>query len=118
MTAEGFIAMEAKDSTEVKNIGNRVLALARGLGIEKSAQCVALAASSNLADKEEWMRRGKSGIGVVSDLESGMIELKSTELSQLISLGGWLRGTEALICAGASELFTRACRTHSPTGSG
>jgi hypothetical protein len=25
-----------------------------------------------------------------------MIELKSAELSQLISLGGWLRGTEAL----------------------
>ena len=42
------------------------------------------------------MRRGKSGIGVVSDLESGMIEIKSTELAQLVSLGGWLRGTEAL----------------------
>src|SRR6188472_4176579 len=28
VTAEGFIAMEAQDSTEVKNIGNRVLARA------------------------------------------------------------------------------------------
>src|SRR5215475_14155845 len=28
VTAEGFIAMEAKDSTELKNIGNRVLSLA------------------------------------------------------------------------------------------
>ena len=34
---EGFIAMEAEDSTEAKNIGNRVLALARGLGVEKRA---------------------------------------------------------------------------------
>src|SRR5689334_19119827 len=29
--AEGFIAMEAKDSTEVKNIGSTILSLARGL---------------------------------------------------------------------------------------
>ena len=34
--------------------------------------------------------------GVLSDLESGMIELKSAQLAQLVSLGGWLRGTEAL----------------------
>lgn len=95
MTAEGFIEMEAKDSTEVKSIGNRVLALARGLGIEERA--VRRARSIiDLADKEEWNEARKEWDRVVSDLESGMIELKSAELSQLISLGGWLRGTEAL----------------------
>ena len=35
--AEGFIAMEAQDPTEVKNLGNTVLKLARGLGVEKGA---------------------------------------------------------------------------------
>ena len=50
----------------------------------------------DLADKEEWNEARKEWDRVVSDLESGMIELKSAELSQLISLGGWLRGTEAL----------------------
>lgn len=95
VTAEGFIAMEAKDSTEVKSIGNRVLALARGLGIEERA--VRRARSIiDLADKEEWNEARKEWDRVVSDLENGMIELKSTEVSQLISLGGWLRGTEAL----------------------
>ena len=95
VTAEGFIAMEAHDSTEVKNIGNRVLALAQGLGIEERA--VRRARSIiDLADKEEWNEARKEWDRVVSDLESGMIELKSAELSQLISLGGWLRGTEAL----------------------
>ena len=94
--AEGFIAMEAKDSTEVKNIGNRVLALARGLGIERARTPPQLAALSISPIRKNGMRRGKSGIVCVSDLESGMIELKSAELSQLISLGGWLRGTEAL----------------------
>ena len=62
----------------------------------RSAQCVAARSIIDLADKEEWNEARKEWDRVVSDLESGMIELKSAELSQLISLGGWLRGTEAL----------------------
>ena len=95
--AEGFIAMEAKDSTGVKNIGNSVLKLARGLGVEKSA----LRRSRSIieyADKEEWVKARKQWDSVFSDLQSGMIEIKSKELAQLVTLGGWLRGTEAL-CA-------------------
>jgi hypothetical protein len=92
---EGFIAMEAEDSTEVKNIGNRVLALARGLGVEERA----LRRSNSimeLTDKEEWAAARKEWDGALSDLEGGMIELKSEDLRQLVSIGGWLRGTEAL----------------------
>ena len=95
--AEGFIAMEAEDPTEVKNVGNTVLRLARGLGVEKSA----LRRSRSImeyADKNEWAAARKEWDGVFSDLENGMIEVKSKELAQLVSLGGWLRGTEAL-CA-------------------
>ena len=33
---------------------------------------------------------------MLSDLETGMIQIKSEHLAQLASLGGWLRGTEAL----------------------
>ena len=87
--------MEAKDSTEVKNIGNTVLKLARGLGVEKGA----LRRSRSImeyADKNEWAAARKEWDGVFSDLQSGMIEIKSKELAQLVSLGGWLRGTEAL----------------------
>jgi hypothetical protein len=93
--AEGFIAMEAEDSTEVKNLGRTVLALARGLGVEKRA----LRRSRSiveLADKGEWTAARQEWDGVLSDLESGMIELKSAQLAQLVSVGGWLRGTEAL----------------------
>ena len=93
--AEGFIAMEAKDSTEVKNIGNCVLSLARGLGIRDRA----LRRSRSiieLADNNEWSEARKEWDGVLTDLETGMIEVKSEDLAQLISLGGWLRGTEAL----------------------
>jgi hypothetical protein len=93
--AEGFIAMEAEDSTEVKNLGSTVLALARGLGVEKRA--IRRSRSIiELADKGEWTAARQEWDGVLSDLESGMIELKSAQLAQLVSVGGWLRGTEAL----------------------
>jgi len=93
--AEGFIAMEAKDSGEVKNLGHSVLSLAGGLGIRDRA----LRRSRGIiefADKDEWSEARTEWDGVLSDLESGMIEVKSEDLAQLVSLGGWLRGTEAL----------------------
>ena len=93
--AEGFIAMEAKDSTEVKNVGNTVLKLARGLGVEKDALRRSRSIMEN-ADKSAWEAARNEWDGVFSDLESGMIEIKSKELAQLVSLGGWLRGIEAL----------------------
>jgi hypothetical protein len=93
--AEGFIAMEAEDSAEVKNIGNSVLTLAGGLGIRERALRRSRSIME-LADKNEWSEARKEWDGVLSDLETGMIELKSAQLAQLVSLGGWLRGTEAL----------------------
>src|SRR5262249_4298655 len=93
--AEGFIAMEAKDSTEVKTLGNSVLSLARGLGIRERALRRSRSIME-LADKNEWSEARTEWDGVLSDLETGMIELKSAQLAQLVSLGGWLRGTEAL----------------------
>jgi hypothetical protein len=95
VVAEGFIAMEAEDSSEVNKVGNDVLFLARGLGMEKTA----LRRSRSImeyADRNEWVAARKEWDGVLSDLEKGMIKLKSEPLSQLVSLAGWLRGTEAL----------------------
>jgi hypothetical protein len=93
--AEGFIAMESEDSSEVKNLGRTVLALARGLGVEERALRRSRSIME-LADKNEWAGARQEWDGVLSDIESGMIELKSRHLAQLVSVGGWLRGTEAL----------------------
>ena len=93
--AEGFIAMEAKDSTEVKNLGSTVLSLAGGLGVRERALRRSRSIME-LADKNEWTEARKEWDGVLSDLETGMIEIKSAQVAQLVSLGGWLRGTEAL----------------------
>src|SRR6266545_1994257 len=106
--AEGFIAMEAEDSTEVKDLGRNMLALARGLGVEDRALRRSRSIME-LADKSEWVAARQEWDGVLSDIEGGMIELKSAQLAQLVSIGGWLRGTEAL-----SAL---ALQKYSPEGS-
>jgi flagellar biosynthesis regulator FlaF len=93
--AEGFIAAEAEDAGEAKSIGRAVLALARGLGVEKAA----LRRSRSIveaAERSDWRAVRKEWDGVLPDVQQGMNELKSEQLPQLVSLGGWLRGTEAL----------------------
>ncbi len=97
VVAEGFIAMEGKDSAEVKDVGHAVLSLARGLGVGS----VALRRNRSImeyAEQNKWTAARKEWDGVLSDLEKGMIALRSEPLSQLVSFGGWLRGMEAL-CA-------------------
>jgi hypothetical protein len=97
VVAEGFVAMEAKDSAEVKDVGHAVLSLARGLGVGR----VALRRNQSImdyAEQNKWTAARNEWDGVLSDLEKGMIQLRSERISQLVSLGGWLRGMEAL-CA-------------------
>lgn len=93
--AEGFIAVEAEDLDEVKSIGRAVLVLTRGLGVEQAA----LGRSRSIiehAERGDWPAVRKEWDGLIPDVERGMKELKSEQLAQFVSLGGWLRGAQAL----------------------
>ena len=93
--AEGFIAAEAEDAGEVKSVGRAVIKLGRGLGVEKAA----LRRSRSIvehAERGDWPGVRKEWDGVLPDVQRGMNELQSEQLAQLVSLGGWLRGAEAL----------------------
>jgi hypothetical protein len=93
--AEGFVAVKAEDTAEVKSVGRTVVILARGLGVEKAA----LRRSRSIiehAEQGDWPAVRKEWDGVLPDVERGMRDLKSEQLAQLVSLSGWLRGTEVL----------------------
>lgn len=95
LIAEGFIAVEAKDAPEVKKIGTAVLKVASALGVKTPA----LRRSSAIiedAEKRDWAAVREEWDGVFVDVEGAMRELNSEQLSHLVSVGGWLRGTEAL----------------------
>ena len=93
--AEGFVAVKAEDTAEVKSVGRTVLALARSLGVGQAA----LRRSSSIiehAEQGDWPAVRKEWDRVLPDVERGMRDLKSERLAQLVSLGGWLRGTQVL----------------------
>jgi len=93
--AEGFIAVEAQDSQEVKKIGNNVLKLAAAIGVERHVKARSSAIIESANDKD-WNKVRRELDGALQDVKAAMIELEDEQLAQLVSLGGWLRGTEAL----------------------
>ena len=93
--AEGFIAVEAQEPEEVKKIGSDVLKLAKAIGVQKSV-LTRTTSIIDAADKKDWQRIRVELDGASQDVKTAMIELNDEQLAQLVSLGGWLRGTEAL----------------------
>src|SRR5438874_3087517 len=93
--ADGFIAVQAEDSATVKEIGQRVLALAKGIGVGNSITPHAKAIVE-AADKRNWENVRQELDRTQNSVQQAMNEVHDEKLSQLVSLGGWLRGTEVL----------------------
>ncbi len=93
--AEGFIAVEAEDAERVKEIGREVLDLAGAIGV-KNAVLKRSKSIIDLADAREWNSVRRELDGAQSDVKGAMAELADEDTAQLVSLGGWIRGTEVL----------------------
>ena len=105
--AEGFVAVEAEDADQVQKIGRSVLSLSDALGekvkkaVEKRAKAII-----DAGDKKDWRLVRKELDRALSEVKEAMLQLGSEQLSQLVSLGGWLRGTEAL-CEVVNASYSR-----------
>src|SRR5246500_4540609 len=93
--ADGFIAVQAEDAPAVKEIGQRVMALAKGIGVGNSITPHAKAIIE-AADKRNWDNVRQELDRTQNSVQQAMNEVHDEKLSQLVSLGGWLRGTEVL----------------------
>ncbi len=93
--ADGFIAVQAKDAPTVKDIGQRVLGLAKGIGVGNSITPHAKAITE-AADKRNWIGVRQELDRTQNSVQQAMNEVHDEKLSHLVSLGGWLRGTEVL----------------------
>jgi hypothetical protein len=93
--ADGFIAVQAQDTPAVKEIGQRVQALAKTMNVERSITQHAKAIIES-ADRKNWDHVRQELDRTQSSVQQAMNELHDEKLSQLVSLGGWLRGTEVL----------------------
>ena len=95
VVAEGFVAVEAADKGRVQEIGRDVLELARAIGVESTV----LSRTNSIitkADAGNWNAVRRELDGALTDVKNAMIELKDAQLAHLVSIGGWLRGTEVL----------------------
>src|SRR5262249_50765113 len=79
----------------VKDIGQRVLTLAKGIGVGNSITPHAKAIIE-AADKRNWESVRQELDRTQNSVQQAMNEVHDEKLSQLVSLGGWLRGTEVL----------------------
>ena len=93
--ADGFIAVQAEDAPSVKEIGQRVLSLAKGIGVGNSIVPHAKAITE-AADRRDWPAVRQELDRTQNSVQQAMNEVHDEKLSQLVSLGGWLRGTQVL----------------------
>ncbi|HEY1768661.1 MAG TPA: hypothetical protein VGG02_00220 [Chthoniobacterales bacterium] len=93
--ADGFIAVQAEDAPTVKEIGQRVVYLAKGIGVGNSIVPHAKAITE-AADQRNWQEVRQELDRTQNSVQEAMNEVHDEKLSQLVSLGGWLRGTQVL----------------------
>ena len=93
--AAGFLAVAAEKQSRIEPVGRVLLRLARGLGI---GDHVSRHAKSllELAARNRWEEMRSELVRAQVDVERAMMALKDEELAHLVSLGGWLRGVEAV----------------------
>lgn len=95
VVAEGFVAVQAEDKEKVKDIGREVIDLATALGLIKSVRPHAQAIL-DAADKQNWTAIRKEFDQTQKTVRDTMEQMKDADLSQCVSMGGWLRGTASV----------------------
>src|SRR6476469_2485643 len=98
LIADGFIAVEAKDSQQVKNIGADIIKLAKALGV--SEKLLGRGSSINeFAEHNEWNTLQEELEATQNEVKSSMQSNADQDLVILVTLGGWIRGTQVVTAA-------------------
>src|SRR3989449_5263790 len=98
LIADGFIAVEAKDSQQVKNIGSGTIKLAKALGVSQNV--LSRGNSINeFAENNEWDTLQEELEATQNEVKSSMQSHRDQDLIILVSVGGWVRGTQVVSAA-------------------
>lgn len=95
LVADGYLAVEAQDKQQVKNVAKDIRALAKGIGVED--ELVSRGSSIvQFAEAGQWETLKEELEATQNDVIGAMVAHKDQELVTLVMLGGWLRGTEVV----------------------
>lgn len=106
LIADGFIAVEAQDGQQVKNIGTDVIKLAKALGVSENV--LSRGNSINeFADNDQWDTLHEELEATQNEVKASMQSHQDQDLVILVSLGGWIRGTQ-VVTASIIENYNEA----------
>jgi hypothetical protein len=109
LIADGFIAVEAKGSQQVKNIGTDIIKLAKALGVSENV--LSRGNSINeFAENDEWDALQEELEATQNEVKSSMQTHRDQDLVILVSVGGWIRGTQAVSSAVLQNYDERAAK--------
>ena len=95
LIADGFIAVQAQDAQQVKNIGGDIAKMAKALGV--SENILARGNSINqFAESDEWSALQEELEATQNEVKASMQSHRDQDLVILVSLGGWIRGTQVV----------------------
>ncbi len=95
LIADGYIAVEAQDAQQVKNLGKDILKLAAALGVSREI----LDRSKTItqfADDNDWNQLKEELEATQNEVRQAMDAKRDEELTTLVTLGGWARGTQVV----------------------
>ena len=95
LIADGYVAVEAEDAQQVKNLGKDILALGKSLGVSKEILDRGKSLTE-FADTKQWDVLKEELEATQNEVKDAMEHNKDADLVHLVTLGGWLRGTEVL----------------------
>jgi hypothetical protein len=109
LIADGFIAVEAQDSQQVKNIGTDIIKMAKALGV--SENILSRGNSINeFAENNEWDALQEELEATQNEVKSSMQTHRDQDLVILVSVGGWIRGTQVVSSSILQNFDERAAR--------
>src|SRR6476646_2246145 len=105
----GFIAVEAQDSQQVKNIGSDVIKLAKALGVSQNI----LSRSNSIndfAETNQWDSLQEELEATQNEVKNSMQSHSDQDLVILVSIGGWIRGTQVVSGSVAANYDARSAK--------
>src|SRR6201987_3357242 len=109
LIADGFIAVEAQDSQQVKNIGTDIVKLAKALGVSQNV--LSRGNSINeFAENSEWDALHEELEATQNEVKASMQSHQDQDLVILVSVGGWIRGTQVVSASVAQNYDERSAK--------
>ncbi len=91
MAANGYIAVEAQDGQQVKNVGREMMSMAKALGVSENL----MGRGNSLiefAENNAWDSLADELEATENEIKTTMVEQKDRDLVTLTSVAAWLRG--------------------------